>query len=56
MKSPTVSGTKFETNAYYTNTYGRNANVNDWLQTKIAIYSTIGQNYSNFSIGRFQVV
>jgi hypothetical protein len=55
MKSPTNSGTEFECNASYFYSYGRRPNVGEWLQTKIALYSTDSQNYSSYSVQRIQV-
>jgi len=55
MKSPTNSGTIFETNAYYVNVYGRIIEVGEYVQSRIAIYSTLSQNYSSYSVQRIQV-
>jgi hypothetical protein len=55
MKSPTNSGTIFECNASYYNTYGRTIDVGEYCQSKIAIYSTTSENYSSFSVQRLEV-
>jgi hypothetical protein len=55
MKAPTNSGTDFECNAYYTGVYGRVPEVDEWLQTKIAIYDNRSENYSSYSVKRTQV-
>lgn len=55
MKAPTNTGSLFECNAYYVNTYGRIIEVGEYVQAKIAIYSTVSQNYSSFSVNRFEV-
>lgn len=55
MRSPTNGGTKFQCNAAYDNVYGRTINTGEWCQSQIAIYSTDSQNYSSYSVNRFQV-
>lgn len=55
MKSPTNTGTLFECNAAYVNVYGRVPEVGEYIQTKIAIYDTAAENYSSFSVQRFEV-
>lgn len=56
MKASTNSGSLFECNAYYVSVYGRVLEVGEWVQSKIAIYNTASENYSAFSVNRFQVV
>lgn len=56
MKAPTNSGNNFECNAYYVDVYGRIIEVGEYVQTRIAIYSTVSQNSSSYSVNRFEVI
>lgn len=55
MKAPTTDGSTFECSAYYEEVYGRVIDTGEWLQSKIAIYNNTSENYSSFSVKRFQV-
>lgn len=56
MKAPTNNGTVFDCNAYYSSVYGRTPEVGEDVFCKVAIYSTVSQNYSAYSVNRFTVV
>ena len=56
MKAPTNTGSLFECNAYYVNVYGRIIEVGEWVQSRIAIYSTVSESYSTYSVQLVQVV
>jgi hypothetical protein len=56
MKSPTNSGTEFQCNVAYEDVYGRNLIAGEWVQVKVAVYSTVSQNYSNYTVQRLQVI
>lgn len=56
MKAPTNSGTEYQCNVAYEEVYGRVIQVGEWVQSKIAIYSTDSQNYSSYTILRTQVI
>jgi len=55
MKSPTTDGTTFECSAYYEEVYGRVIETGEWCQTRIAIYNVSSDNYSSYSVKRFEV-
>lgn len=55
MKSATDNGFDFICTNYYTEVYGRSLQVGEYVQTKLAIYNTDNENYSAFSVARWQV-
>ena len=55
IKNVTNDDDTFSATSYYVEVYGRVPNVGEWLQTKIALYSTDNENYSSFSYNRIQV-
>lgn len=55
IKNVTNNSDTFSATSYYVEVYGRLPNIGEWLQTKIAIYSTDSENYSSYSISRIQV-
>ena len=56
MNEPTNSGTEFQCNVAYGDGYGRVIDVGEWVQCKVAIYSDVSENYSNFTVIRTQVI
>lgn len=52
MKAPTTDGFNFLCYDYYESVYGRVVDTGEYIQSKIAIYSTASQNYSSYSVLR----
>ncbi len=55
MKTSTQDGLDFIPTSYYEEVYGRKLISGEYVQTKMAIYDNVSNNYSAFSHGRFEV-
>jgi hypothetical protein len=56
MNEPTNSGTEFQCNVWYGDVYGRTVDVGEWIHVRVALYSTVSENYSNYTNLRTQVI
>lgn len=54
MKAQTATGFDFICTDYYISVYGRLPVAGEWLQLKLAIYSTVGENFSSHTVQRIQ--
>jgi len=55
MLTSTIASNSIIPTDYYKEVYGRVIQPGEFIQTKVAIYSTVSQNYSSFSVQRIQV-
>lgn len=55
IKAATIAGAYLNTSDYYTEVFGRVLQPYEYVQTKVAVYSTVSQNFSSYSIKRFNV-
>ena len=54
MKAQTDTGFDFICTDYYKSVYGRLPNAGEWIQLKVALYSTTSENFSSHTVKRIQ--